>query len=149
MSPTPANARLMDATAVSRTLLADTAHRASRFTGETGRRPCLAAVLVGHDAASVTYVKMKQARCAPAKDVDGVTHSFATMAFGLPGPVACTPGGIIRLLDAYDVDVAGKHAVVIGRSPILGKPAVRGVLDQPGFTRLPRWRPGRYRSTLP
>jgi methylenetetrahydrofolate dehydrogenase (NADP+)/methenyltetrahydrofolate cyclohydrolase len=59
----------------------------------------------------------------PVKDVDGVTmHSFAAMAFGLPGPVACTPGGIIRLLDAYGVELAGRHAVVIGRSPILGKP---------------------------
>jgi methylenetetrahydrofolate dehydrogenase (NADP+)/methenyltetrahydrofolate cyclohydrolase len=59
----------------------------------------------------------------PAKDVDGVTmHSFAAMAFGEPGFVSCTPGGIMRLLDAHDVDPCGKHAVVLGRSPILGKP---------------------------
>ncbi|MDT7786736.1 MAG: methylenetetrahydrofolate dehydrogenase / methenyltetrahydrofolate cyclohydrolase [Pseudonocardiales bacterium] len=61
---------------------------------------------------------------APHKDVDGVTmHSFAGMSFGRNGFVSCTPGGILRLLDAYDVEIAGKHAVVIGRSPILGKPA--------------------------
>jgi methylenetetrahydrofolate dehydrogenase (NADP+)/methenyltetrahydrofolate cyclohydrolase len=60
---------------------------------------------------------------APHKDVDGVTKdSFAAMAFGLPGFSSCTPAGIIRLLDAYDVDPSGQHAVVIGRSPILGKP---------------------------
>ncbi len=60
---------------------------------------------------------------SPAKDVDGVTmHSFAAMAFGLPGFASCTPGGIVRLLDAYCVEPAGKHAVVIGRSPTLGKP---------------------------
>jgi methylenetetrahydrofolate dehydrogenase (NADP+) / methenyltetrahydrofolate cyclohydrolase len=60
---------------------------------------------------------------APAKDVDGVTmHSFAAMAFGEPGFVSCTPGGIMRLLDAYEVDPCGKHAIVLGRSPILGKP---------------------------
>lgn len=60
---------------------------------------------------------------APEKDVDGVTFaSFATMSFGLPGFVSCTPGGIVRLLDAYDVDPAGKRAVVVGRSAILGKP---------------------------
>ncbi|MGW0080157.1 bifunctional 5,10-methylenetetrahydrofolate dehydrogenase/5,10-methenyltetrahydrofolate cyclohydrolase [Streptomyces sp. NPDC003393] len=60
---------------------------------------------------------------APEKDVDGVTFaSFATMSFGLPGFVSCTPGGILRLLDAYDVDLAGKRAVVVGRSAILGKP---------------------------
>jgi methylenetetrahydrofolate dehydrogenase (NADP+)/methenyltetrahydrofolate cyclohydrolase len=59
----------------------------------------------------------------PGKDVDGVTmHSFAAMALGRPGFVSCTPGGIIRLLDAYGVELSGRHAVVIGRSPILGKP---------------------------
>jgi methylenetetrahydrofolate dehydrogenase (NADP+) / methenyltetrahydrofolate cyclohydrolase len=60
----------------------------------------------------------------PAKDVDGVTmHSFGAMAFGRPGFASATPGGIMRLLDAYDVAVSGQHAVVIGRSPILGRPA--------------------------
>jgi methylenetetrahydrofolate dehydrogenase (NADP+)/methenyltetrahydrofolate cyclohydrolase len=60
---------------------------------------------------------------APGKDVDGVTmHSFAAMALGRPGFVACTPGGILRLLDAYEVELSGARAVVIGRSPILGKP---------------------------
>ncbi|AHD24058.1 5,10-methylene-tetrahydrofolate dehydrogenase (plasmid) [Rhodococcus pyridinivorans SB3094] len=60
---------------------------------------------------------------APAKDVDGVTmHSFAAMAFNERGFHSCTPGGILRLLDAYEVPLAGQHAVVVGRSPILGKP---------------------------
>jgi len=59
----------------------------------------------------------------PGKDVDGVTmRSFAAMAFGDPGFRSATPGGIMRLLEAYDVPIAGAHAVVIGRSPILGKP---------------------------
>ncbi|WP_120005320.1 bifunctional 5,10-methylenetetrahydrofolate dehydrogenase/5,10-methenyltetrahydrofolate cyclohydrolase [Nesterenkonia muleiensis] len=59
----------------------------------------------------------------PSKDVDGVTmRSFAAMAFGEPGFHSCTPGGILRLLDAYEVELAGKHAVIVGRSPILGKP---------------------------
>ena len=44
------------------------------------------------------------------------------MAFGDPGFRSATPGGIMRLLEAYDVPIAGAHAVVIGRSPILGKP---------------------------
>jgi methylenetetrahydrofolate dehydrogenase (NADP+)/methenyltetrahydrofolate cyclohydrolase len=57
------------------------------------------------------------------KDVDGVTmHSFAAMAFGEPGFQSCTPSGIMRLLDAHAVDPAGQRAVVIGRSPVLGKP---------------------------
>jgi len=60
---------------------------------------------------------------AAAKDVDGVTmHSFGTMSFDLPGFDSCTPGGMMRLLDHYEVEIKGKRAVVIGRSPILGKP---------------------------
>lgn len=60
---------------------------------------------------------------APEKDVDGVTAaSFAAMALGHDGFTSCTPGGIVRLLDAYDVPLAGKHAVVVGRSHILGLP---------------------------
>lgn len=68
---------------------------------------------------------------APPKDVDGVTlHSYATMSFGLPGFVSCTPGGIMRLLDEYAVELSGRHAVVVGRSPILGKPTGMLLLGQ-------------------
>lgn len=60
---------------------------------------------------------------SPRKDVDGVTRaSFATMALGTVGHTSCTPGGVVRLLDAYGVELAGRHAVVVGRSPILGLP---------------------------
>jgi methylenetetrahydrofolate dehydrogenase (NADP+)/methenyltetrahydrofolate cyclohydrolase len=48
--------------------------------------------------------------------------SLAAVALGLPAFVPATPGGILRLLDAFGVELTGKHAVVIGRSPILGKP---------------------------
>ncbi|GAA1546016.1 bifunctional methylenetetrahydrofolate dehydrogenase/methenyltetrahydrofolate cyclohydrolase FolD [Nocardioides humi] len=59
----------------------------------------------------------------PAKDVDGVTRtSFAAMALGNPGFQSCTPGGILRLLDAYEIPLEGRHAVVVGRSHILGLP---------------------------
>src|SRR4051812_5863713 len=51
---------------------------------------------------------------APQKDVDGVTlSSYSAMSFGLPGFASCTPGGIMRLLDAYDVDPTGQRAVVV------------------------------------
>jgi methylenetetrahydrofolate dehydrogenase (NADP+)/methenyltetrahydrofolate cyclohydrolase len=60
----------------------------------------------------------------PGKDVDGVTmRSFAAMSFGLPGFAPATPGAIMRLLGAYRVSISGRHAVVLGRSPILGRPA--------------------------
>jgi methylenetetrahydrofolate dehydrogenase (NADP+)/methenyltetrahydrofolate cyclohydrolase len=65
------------------------------------------------------------------KDVDGVTlASFAAMSFSEPGFASCTPGGIVRLLDAYDIPVAGKHAVVVGRSRILGKPVGMLLLER-------------------
>ncbi|WP_406115798.1 bifunctional 5,10-methylenetetrahydrofolate dehydrogenase/5,10-methenyltetrahydrofolate cyclohydrolase [Kitasatospora purpeofusca] len=172
-------ARLMDGTNLARRIVETSATTAEDIRRRSGVSPCLATVLVGEDPASVTYVRMKQARCAkagirsqhvalpasvstsglveavtalsedpdvhgillqhpvgphideraafeaiaPDKDVDGVTmHSFAAMGFGLPGFLSCTPGGIMRLLDEYEVDLTGKHAVVVGRSPILGKP---------------------------
>ncbi|TDP01108.1 bifunctional methylenetetrahydrofolate dehydrogenase/methenyltetrahydrofolate cyclohydrolase FolD [Marinomonas balearica] len=60
---------------------------------------------------------------AAHKDVDGVTClGFGRMAMQEPAYGAATPAGIMRLLEAYDVDLTGKHAVVVGRSPILGKP---------------------------
>jgi len=170
----------MDGSAVAREILARAGERTATFKERTGKKPCLAAVLVGEDPASVTYVAMKANRSrklglesrevllpaqtstselvdvigglsddpdvhgillqhpvpphideraafeaiAPHKDVDGVTmRSFGAMSFGLPGFVSCTPGGILRLLDAYEVGLRGKNAVVVGRSPILGKPA--------------------------
>lgn len=67
----------------------------------------------------------------PGKDVDGVTmESFARMSFGLPGFVSCTPGGIMRLFQEYDVSLTGKNVVVVGRSPILGKPMAALMLAQ-------------------
>lgn len=60
---------------------------------------------------------------SPAKDVDGVTiGSFGAVSFNRPGFGSCTPAGIMRLLKEYKVDIEGQHAVVIGRSAILGKP---------------------------
>ncbi len=174
-----ADPRLMLGAPVADALTAQTAASASEFEQFVGRRPHLAAVLVGADPGSVTYVRMKQRRSAPAgidsslvqlpenvtteelvsaisrlsadagvdgillqhpvppgideragfeaidpaKDVDGVTmHSLAAMALGSPGFHSCTPSGIVRLLDAYGVELEGCHAVVVGRSPILGLP---------------------------
>jgi methylenetetrahydrofolate dehydrogenase (NADP+) / methenyltetrahydrofolate cyclohydrolase len=85
--------------------------------------PAVHGILLQHPVPAQVDERAAFEAIAPAKDVDGVTmHSFAAMAFGLPGPVSATPGGIMRLLDTYDVDPRGQHAVVIGRSPILGKP---------------------------
>jgi len=57
------------------------------------------------------------------KDVDGVTAtSLGMMALGMEGFDSCTPGGIMRLIRHYEIETEGREAVVIGRSPILGKP---------------------------
>jgi methylenetetrahydrofolate dehydrogenase (NADP+) / methenyltetrahydrofolate cyclohydrolase len=144
-----------------------------------GTTPSLAAILVGDDPASVTYVRMKGNACkrvgmdslsirmpadsttqnvldqidalnaAPAvfgillqhpvpkqvderacferialdKDVDGVTClGFGRMAMGEPAHGSSTPAGIMRLLAEYKIPLEGRRAVVVGRSPILGKP---------------------------
>lgn len=59
----------------------------------------------------------------PAKDVDGLHPVNSGYLFsGTPGMVPCTPLGIMTLLSAYGVDPAGKQAVVIGRSQLVGKP---------------------------
>jgi methylenetetrahydrofolate dehydrogenase (NADP+)/methenyltetrahydrofolate cyclohydrolase len=62
-------------------------------------------------------------RIALGKDVDGVTtHGFGRMAMGERAYGSATPAGIMRLLAHYEVPLEGRHAVVVGRSPILGKP---------------------------
>jgi len=62
-------------------------------------------------------------RIALEKDVDGVTSlGFGRMALGEPAYGSATPAGIMRLLRRYGIEIQGREAVVVGRSPILGKP---------------------------
>lgn len=59
----------------------------------------------------------------PRKDVDGFhPENLGKLVRGLPGLRPCTPAGIMEMLDAYGIDPAGKNAVVVGRSSIVGKP---------------------------
>tara|TARA_B000000475_G_C15969941_1_gene436644 strand:+ start:365 stop:1201 length:837 start_codon:yes stop_codon:yes gene_type:complete len=65
------------------------------------------------------------------KDVDGVTClGFGNMSMGEEAFGSCTPQGIMRLLHEYKIEIAGKHAVVVGRSPILGKPMAMMLLNE-------------------
>jgi methylenetetrahydrofolate dehydrogenase (NADP+)/methenyltetrahydrofolate cyclohydrolase len=60
---------------------------------------------------------------SPEKDVDGFhPYNVGCLVAGLPAPRACTPAGVIQLLKRYKVPIAGKRAVVVGRSDIVGKP---------------------------
>ncbi|MEZ5399704.1 MAG: bifunctional methylenetetrahydrofolate dehydrogenase/methenyltetrahydrofolate cyclohydrolase FolD [Bryobacteraceae bacterium] len=59
----------------------------------------------------------------PAKDVDGFhPYNVGNLVAANPGPRACTPSGVMEILRRYDIPVAGKKAVVVGRSDIVGKP---------------------------
>ncbi len=65
------------------------------------------------------------------KDVDGVTClGFGNMSMGERAYGSCTPQGIMRLLEHYNLELEGKHAVVVGRSPILGKPMAMMLLNK-------------------
>lgn len=67
----------------------------------------------------------------PAKDVDSFhPENVGKLMQGLPGPKPCTPNGIMKLLAAYDIPIEGKHAVIIGRSNIVGKPMAHLLLEQ-------------------
>jgi len=60
---------------------------------------------------------------SPEKDADGFhPYNVGNLVAGRPGPRACTPAGIMELLRQYEIPVAGKRAVVVGRSDIVGKP---------------------------
>ena len=175
-------AKKLDGILVSKKLEPQIKAYAEQLSAEHGFMPKLAAILVGDDEASKTYIRKKQEKCRevgcqsqlfkkennttlneilhlveelnednsihgilvqlplpeqierkkytildalnPKKDVDALSaentkHFYrGEKGFFLP----CTPQGILTLLDAYDIEVAGKHAVVIGRNDISGKP---------------------------
>jgi methylenetetrahydrofolate dehydrogenase (NADP+)/methenyltetrahydrofolate cyclohydrolase len=170
---------VLDGRVLARQMEQELCNRVGRIKEQRSRTPILAAILVGDDPASATYVRMKGNACqrvgmdsrkvllpqatttdellaaidelnadpnvqgillqhpvprqieerkcfdriAIEKDVDGVTAlGFGRMAMNEPAYGSATPAGIMRLLRHYQIPLEGKHAVIIGRSPILGKP---------------------------
>jgi methylenetetrahydrofolate dehydrogenase (NADP+)/methenyltetrahydrofolate cyclohydrolase len=71
----------------------------------------------------------------PAKDVDGLHPvNLGRLVLGTPGPLPCTPAGIVELLQAYDVPVEGRHVVIIGRGVTIGRPLANLLtLKRPGY----------------
>jgi methylenetetrahydrofolate dehydrogenase (NADP+)/methenyltetrahydrofolate cyclohydrolase len=68
---------------------------------------------------------------SPAKDVDGIHPcNVGALVAGLPGPRACTPAGIIELMKRGGIAMAGRRAVIVGRSDIVGKPAAMMLLHE-------------------
>lgn len=155
------------------------ARKSNVFEQKTGRKPCLAVVLVGNNPASQTYVKSKKKACEelffehrdidldeattqdellsviedlnkdekvdgilvqmplprhldenaligaidPKKDVDGFhPQNIGKLLLGQETFIACTPKGILRILDHYNVETDGKSVCIMGRSNIVGKP---------------------------
>lgn len=72
-------------------------------------------------------------RISPSKDVDGFhPQSVGALSIGLKGFVSCTPAGVIELLKRYNIQIAGKNCVVVGRSNIVGKPVSLLLLREHG-----------------
>lgn len=171
--------QLLDGKRASDVIRSGISKGSAKVRSSRGFEPHLAAVLVGEDGASKTYVEAKVKACGsvgfrsslirlpestsedeliarisglnadnqldgfivqlplpshidpdritvaidPKKDVDGFhPQNVGNMALGLPGFLPATPAGIVELLRFYNVETAGKHCVVVGRSNIVGTP---------------------------
>ena len=97
---------------------------------ELNNNPDVHGILLQHPVPSQIDERACFDAIALAKDVDGVTClGFGNMAMGEPAYGSCTPQGIRYLLEKNGVELAGKHAVVVGRSAILGKPMAMMLLN--------------------
>lgn len=171
--------QLLDGKALSAQVKAEIKVEVDKIKAEGGKTPHLAAILVGNNGASETYVASKIKSCeevgfkstlvrlpettseaellthiealnndadidgfivqlplpshisentvmeavAPEKDVDGFHPiNVGRMCKGLPAYISATPFGILEMLKRYNIDTAGKHCVVVGRSQIVGLP---------------------------
>ena len=171
--------KLLDGKAVSAQMKQEMAEEVARIKATGGKIPHLAAILVGHDGGSETYVASKVKTCNEIgfkssliryeadvteeellrkvdelnndpdvdgfivqlplpkhiseqkiieaidyrKDVDGFhPENVGALMIGQKGYISCTPAGIIQLLKRSDIDIEGKHCVIVGRSNIVGKP---------------------------
>ncbi|MGI8794224.1 MAG: bifunctional 5,10-methylenetetrahydrofolate dehydrogenase/5,10-methenyltetrahydrofolate cyclohydrolase [Acidimicrobiales bacterium] len=85
--------------------------------------PAVHGILVQHPIPSHLDYEAAIAHIDPDKDVDG-SHpmNMGRLALGMPAPVPCTPGGIEAILAHYDIPVAGRNMVIIGRGFTIGRP---------------------------
>ena len=93
------------------------------LVAELNARPEVDGILVQLPLPPQVDAKRVAAAIAPAKDVDGLHPcNLGNLVAGLAGPRACTPAGILELLKRNGIRIAGRRAVVVGRSDIVGKP---------------------------
>ena len=182
-------ARILDGKSIALQIRKEIAIEVAALMEKRGIQPCLAAVLVGDDAASQVYVRNKEIACekagiqsrlfrlpggtttsellelllhlnndakihgilvqlplpkqinerqvldavSPAKDVDAFApENVGLISQGRPRFLPCTPHGVMQLLGRYEIEIAGKEVVVVGRSDIVGKPLVSMFLQKSG-----------------
>ncbi len=90
---------------------------------ELNKRPDIDGILVQMPLPKQVDSRAVLEAVAPDKDADGFhPTNVGHLVADRPGPRACTPSGVMELLRQYKIQVAGKHAVVVGRSDIVGKP---------------------------
>ena len=90
---------------------------------ELNHRPEIDGILVQMPLPPHVDAKRVLLAISPQKDVDGLHPcNLGNLATGRPGPRSCTPAGVIELLKRYQIPIAGKRAVVVGRSDMVGKP---------------------------
>ncbi|SHE88633.1 methylenetetrahydrofolate dehydrogenase (NADP+) / methenyltetrahydrofolate cyclohydrolase [Seinonella peptonophila] len=98
---------------------------------ELNQNPEVHGILLQHPVPSQINERKAFDTIAIEKDVDGVTSwGFGQVSMGFGQFPSCTPAGIIGILDYYQIPIEGAHAVVIGRSPILGKPVAMLLLER-------------------
>lgn len=98
---------------------------------ELNANPEVHGILLQHPVPSQIDERACFDRISISKDVDGVTtHGFGRMAMGEDAYGSATPAGIMRILHHYNIPLKGKDAVVVGRSPILGKPMAMMLLNE-------------------
>jgi methylenetetrahydrofolate dehydrogenase (NADP+)/methenyltetrahydrofolate cyclohydrolase len=97
---------------------------------QLNRNPDVHGILLQHPVPAHIDERACFDMIALEKDVDGVTClGFGRMAMGEPAYGCATPQGIMRLLKHYELELEGLHSVVVGRSPILGKPMAMMLLE--------------------
>ncbi|MEY2471366.1 MAG: methylenetetrahydrofolate dehydrogenase / methenyltetrahydrofolate cyclohydrolase [Actinomycetota bacterium] len=85
--------------------------------------PAVDGMLIQHPIPGHLDYEAALATVNPAKDVDGAHPvNMGRLALSMPGPLPCTPAGIEALLAYYDIPVAGRHVVIVGRGFTLGRP---------------------------
>lgn len=98
---------------------------------ELNEDPRVHGILLQHPVPSQIDEQQCFNAISPAKDVDGVnTSTFGRMTMGLDSFKSATPLAILTILKAYKIPMEGKEAVVVGRSPILGKPVAMMLLNE-------------------